>query len=353
MIEGTKPVSCGPISGLLKTRYKVASANLGELYMPTQGLDIFIDFNSFVHSLGRYRKYLNYLPFAGSEVEVDLMSAILSTWNHWKNYAKKWDNVRVIGFWNPFEMNERMAERKHLKSYLIPYVNFYKATPYNQFVYYVNQAMERVQTILKYVPNMYLISCSEYDSFVLPNILEDYERTGRKRIIVTGTPLMTAYQYMPMTKVIYAKFKRNMVTHWTDPIMIVQSITKVEDEVVSEFAKNRVFYNLLNTIVGDYERGIIGLTQVAITSFAYNLMRGVEQNKIPSNPQSVESTLPVIDPVFHDYVKKSYPLVDVDLHTAMVPQSAIANTKSSMIDLVDIDGLRALSIDGLNLLELL
>lgn len=353
MNDSTKPVSCGPISGLLKTRYKVASTNLGELYMPTKGLDIFVDFNSFIHSLGRYRKYQNYLPFAGPEVEIDLISGFLSTLHHWKNFAKKWDNVRIIGFWNSFEMKERIAERKQLKSYLVPYVNYYSAQQYQQYVYYVKQAIERVQAILTYVPNMYMITCDEYDSFVLPNVLEDYERTGRKRIIVSACPLMTAYQYTPMSKVIFAKYKRAMYTHLTDPIMIVQSITKVDDEIVSEFAKNRVFYNLLNAITGDYERGIIGLTQMAITSFAYTLLRGVEQNKIPSNPQSVESTLPVIDPVFHDYVKKSYPLVDVDLHTAMVPQSAIANTKSKMIDLVDIDGLRALSIDGLNLLELL
>ena len=61
----------------------------------------------------------------------------------------------------------------------------------------------------------------------------------------------------------------------------------------------------------------------------------------------------MIDKAYHDYVMKSYPLVDIESHSKMIPQSCIQNLKSTMIDLVDIDGLRSLSIDGLNLLELL
>ncbi len=86
-------VSVGPISGMLKPKYKVISTHLGELYNPQKGLDIFIDFNSFVHSISRYQKYLNYLPFSGPDVEVDLISAFLTTLNHWKNFAKKWRKI--------------------------------------------------------------------------------------------------------------------------------------------------------------------------------------------------------------------------------------------------------------------
>jgi hypothetical protein len=92
---------------------------------------------------------------------------------------------------------------------------------------------------------------------------------------------------------------------------------------------------------------------MGITTFAYTLLRGVEQGKIRNDPKSVESVLPVIDKVYHDYVLSAYPLVDIEQHTQMIPQSSIQNMKSTMIDLVDIDGLRSLSIDGLNLLELL
>jgi hypothetical protein len=200
---------------------------------------------------------------------------------------------------------------------------------------------------------MYLITCSEFDTLVLPNVLDDYAKSGRSRIIVSGNPLMTGYHMLPNTKVIYVKYKRNGVQQLSDPLMIVQSITKVDDEIVEEFTKNKVFYNLLNVIVGDYDRAILGLTQVGITSSAYNLLRGVEQGKIRNDPKSVESVLPVIDEHYHDYVITNYPLVDIELHTQMVPQSAIQNVKANMIDLVDIDGLRSLSIDGLNLLELL
>ena len=46
-------------------------------------------------------------------------------------------------------------------------------------------------------------------------------------------------------------------------------------------------------------------------------------------------------------------MMTIGFGTEMIPQSAIQNMKSNMIDLIDIDGLNRYSIDGLNLLELL
>ncbi len=354
MMNKTQQVSSGPVTGALKTRYKVASTILGELYDAPRGLDIYIDFNSFVKSLSTYNKYLNYLPFSGPEVEVDLISSILTTLNHWKNFARKWDNVRIIGIMNAFTLKPTIIERKQLKSYLIPYEHTFQNDKYQQFTYYVSEAIKKVQTILKYVPNMYLIASDSFDSMVIPNIMEDYQKTGKNRLIISSDPFMTGYHTLPNTKVIFSKMRRNGPQHISDPIQIVQSISKVDDEdSVSEFTKNPVFYNLLNDIVGDFNRGILGLTQLGITTFAYNLLRGVEKNRIPSNPKSVESVLPVIDKVYHEYVLQTYPLVDITSHTNMITQSAIQNMKADMIDLVDIDGLNKYSIDGLNLLELL
>lgn len=346
-------VSSGPVSGLLKPRYKIISTILGELYNPTKGVDVFIDFNTFIKSLSTYQKYLNYLPFSGPEVEVDLMSSMLTTLNHWKNFSKKWDNVRIIGIMNPF-IFKTVVERKYMKSYLIPHEHKFQDNRYDQFRYYVTEAVKKVQTILKYVPNMYLLTPTDFDSLVIPNILDNYEKSGRARIIISGNPLMTGYRNQPNTTMIYTKFRgKNGMQQLNDPLMIVQSFTKVDEEIMSTFCENKVFYNLLNTIIGDFDRGIVGLTQLGITSFAYDLTRGVEKHVIRADTKTVESTLPVIDKVYHDYILKSYQFVDIDSHTNMIPESSIQNLKSTMIDLVDIDGLRSLSIDGLNLLELL
>lgn len=337
---------------MLKPKYRVISTHLGEEYNPQKGLDVFIDFNSFIHSISRYQKYLNYLPFAGPDVEVDLISSFLSTLNHWKNFAKKWENVRIIGFMNQFDMG-RLCEASQLKSYLIPYVNAFKSDRLQQIVYYVSEAVKKVQTILKYVPNMYLITCDQFDSMMIPNVLDDYAKSGRSRIIITGNQIMTSYCMMPNTKVLYSKYGKEGIHQLSDVVMIAKSITKVDDDIVAEFTKNKVFYNLLLVIVGDFERGIIGLTQMGITTFACNLLRGIEQGTIKQDPKSIESCLPIIDEVYHKYVLDSYPLVDLESHTKLIKQSAIERVKADMIDLVDIDGLRSLSIDGLNLLELI
>jgi len=153
----------------------------------------------------------------------------------------------------------------------------------------------------------------------------------------------------------YTRYKgiSNGMCQLSDPLMICQSISKIDDDIMRAFTQNKVFYNLLNMIIGDSERGIIGLTQLGITNFAMELLRSVEQRTIPEDPKSIEAVLPAVNANYHDYLKKSYPLVDIDTHTGLIPESIIAKVKSEMIDLYDIDGLRSFNVQGLNLLELL
>lgn len=345
-------VSCGPASGIIKPRYKAIMTMLGgDQFNPGKGVDVFIDLNTFINSLSTYSKYLRSLPFS-QDAEADLVSTILLIVKHWKDFLKKWDGSRVFLFMNDFEIGA-MPEQDQLKSYMVPYVNKFQAEKYSQLVYYVTEAVKRVEVVLKYVPGAYLIRCKRFDSYVVPNIVDDYSKNGRVRVVVSGSPMMTAYSCMKNTKVIYTRFIHTGMTQMVDPVSIVKSITKVDEDIMQTFLMNHVFYNILNAIVGDFDRGICGLTQVGISCFAVNLLRAVEKHEIPEDPKSIESVLPVIDEVYHDYLRKSYPLVDIDLHSQLIPKTMIEKMKTDMVDLYDIDGLKSLNVQGLNLLELL
>ena len=346
-----KQVSSGICTGYLKPKYRTISTFLGEGFIPKKGLDVFIDFNTFISALSSYQKYMNNLPFT-EHADVDIISSFLYTYKHWKDYTRKWDNVRIIGYINDFKM-EGLAESSQLKSYMIPYTNKFSQERFKQITYYWDEAVKVVEKILKYIPGMYLIKCNRFDSYVIPNLLEDYEQTNTHRIIVSGNPLMTSYQYLPNTTIIYSRFNHNGLSQLSDPFMIVQSITKINEDVLDTFTRNNVFYNILNAIVGDFERGLIGIPQASITSIAYGLIRAIEKREIPEDPKSIESVLPAIDKSYHSYLKQSYPLVDIQTHTEMIPQSQFEKVKSQMIDLYDVDSLNAIMIDGLNLLELL
>ena len=346
-----RPVSSGVCTGYIKPKYRAISAFLGDGFEPKHGLDVFIDFNTLITSLSTYQKYMNNLPFT-EHADVDIISSILSTFKHWKDFTRKWDNVRIIGFVNDFHM-DGLVERSQLKSYLIPYINKFSQERFKQLTYYWGEAVKVVEKILKYVPGMYLIRCERFDSYIIPNLLDDYDKSNRHRIIVSGNPLMTNYHYFDNTTIIYSRFNHNGMSQLSDPLMIVQSFTKIDDDIMDEFTKNHVFYNLLNAIIGDFERGLIGLPQASITSIACGLLRAIEKHDIPEDPKSIESVLPAIDKSFHEYLKQVYPLVDIKLHTEMVPQSQLEKIKSQMIDLYDVDSLNAIMIDGMNLLELL
>lgn len=343
-----KSFSIGPIAGMyLKPRYSVINTFLGEDFNPGKGLDIFIDLNVLVSALSTSAKFLNSLPFSEG-AEADIISNVLSTLKHWKDFTRKYEDARIFLMVNDFEM-AMLPEQDVIKSYLVPYINKYDQERFAQMNYYWTEAMKRIEIILKYVPKSYLIRCNRLDDYIIPNIIDDYKKNGRSRLIVTGSAMMTMYALEPNTKVILSKFRHQM----TDPIMIVQSISNIDDEIMTTFIQNKVFYALLNAVIGDFDRGLIGITQMGISTFANDLLRAVERGEIPRDPKSIESVLPIVQEGYHEYLRKAYPLIDIERHSQLIPPSMVEKVKSNLVDLYDIDGLRGLSVDGLNLIELL
>lgn len=342
---------CGMCCGVLKPKFRVISTALGEDFNPTEGVDFFLDLNTVVSVLSGSNKFMTKLPFA-ENVEMHIISNILGILLHWKKFARNQNDARFFLMVNDTDISA-LAEKDTMKSYLTPYVNKMSKERNKQFVYYWNEAIKRVEIILKYIPSSYFIKCDKFDSYVVPNIMDDYEHSGRHRVIVTGNSFFTNYIYMKNAHIIYSRYNGFKVQQLFDPIMIVQSVSKIDEEIMSTFIKNRVFYNILSEIIGDFDRGIIGLTQLGLSTFAADLLRAVERHEVPENPASVESVLPVLKPTFHDYLRKAYPLVDIPSHTNLLKPSMIEKVKSELVDLYDIDGLSKIQVEGMNLLELL
>lgn len=343
-----KGFSTGILSGSLKPKYRVINSILGENFNP-RGLDVFIDLNTLITNMSTSQKFMSSLPFA-QDVEKDIIATLLFTFKHWKDFTRKYEDVRIFMIANDLDM-EGLDESSTMKSYLIPMVNKYRQDRYADFKKYWNAAIKKVSVILKYIPNAYFINCDRFDSFVFPELISN--SAERYKIIISSSSLMTNYTYIPHSYVLFSRYTNQGMTQLSDPIMIVQNISKIDDPIMNTFTQNRVFYNLLNAIIGDFERGIIGLSQMGITSFATELLRAVERSEIPSNPLNVESVMGVIRPQFQTYVKQAYPLIDITSHASLIKQSNIEKVKATMIDQVDIDGLQSLSIEGLNLLELM
>jgi len=342
-----RPFSIGPIAGmLLKPRYAAINTFVGEDFMPDKGVDIFIDLNALVSALSTSAKFLNSLPFSDG-VEADIIANVLSVVKHWKDWSRKYGGSRIFLIVNDFEM-ALLPEQDIMKSYLVPYVNKFDQERFAQMNYYWTEAMKRIEIVLKYVPESYLIRCNRLDSYIIPNIIDNYKTNGRYRIIITGNALMTMYSLENNTKVILSKFKHQMV----DPLMIVQSISNIDDSIMETFIQNKVFYALLNAVIGDFDRGLIGITQMGISAFANDLLRAVERGEIPKDPKTIDSVLPVIQSGYHEYLRKVFPLIDIERHTLLIPQSLIEKVKSNLIDLYDLDGLSGLTVDGFNLIEL-
>lgn len=342
---------CGMCCGVLKPKFRVISTAVGEDFNPTEGVDIFFDLNTVATILSGSNKFMTKLPFS-ENVELHIISSILGILLHWKKFARNINDVRYFFIVNDMEISA-LTEKELMKSYLVPFVNKMGKERYKQFVYYWNEAIKRVEIILKYIPSAYFVKCDKFDSYIVPNIMWDYEHTNRQRLIITGNPFFTNYVYMKNTKLIYSRYNGFKVQQLFDPVMIVQSVSKIDEDIMSTFIKNRVFYNILSEIIGDFDRGIIGLTQLGLSTFAVDLLRAVEKREIPEDPSSIESVLPAIKPTFHDYLRKAYPLVDIPSHTNLLKPSTIEKVKSNLVNLYDVDALAKIQIEDFSLLELL
>lgn len=347
MYNNKKNYSVQPIAGMMyKTKYASLRVFLGEDFHPVNGLDIHIDLNSFISAMASSSKFIASIPFSNN-VEEDVIVAIFSVLKHWKDWSRMFDDVRIFLDMNDFEMY-MMPEQDVIKSYLLPYVNkFSKDDKLATMAYYVTEALKKIEAVLKYVPGIYLLKNNRFDSYVNPVIVDDVG--NREKIIVTGNTLMTSYMIEKNCHVIFSKFKNQIV----DPVMIVQSISKIDNDVMNTFIKNRVFYSILNAVIGDFDRGLIGVTQLGISAFANDLLRGVERGDIPNDPKDIHSVLPIINHMYHDYITKAYPLVNIQTHVEMIPESMIEKLKSSMIDVYDIDQLQGLSIGNFYPMDLL
>ena len=344
--------SVGPIFGkYLKTKYTIINSFLGEEFINNfSKLDIFIDLNTIIPALGSSAKFLQSLPFAnGDEVEADIVENTLTTVKHWKDWAsKKFQEVRIFLMVNDFEMG-KLPERDVIKSYLAPFVNKYDSEKYAQMNYYWTEAMNKVGIVLNYVPGSYLIRCNSLDDYILPNVIDDYKTNNRARLIISGSPMITMYMLEPNTKVILSKFNHQL----SDPVMIVQSISNIDNDIMNTFIQNKVFYALLNAVIGDFGRGLIGITQLGISSFANDLLRAAERGDIHRDPKTIDSVLPIVDSGYHDYLRKAFQLIDIQTHTNMIPTSTIERLKATMVDKYDIDAFMKLRVGDLNLMELL
>lgn len=347
-----KNYSSGRLSGMVKPKYLIIKSLLGDEFDTSHGVDIFIDLNTFISSMLGSKNYLSSIPF-NENVEADIVSSIIHIALHWKNFSRQWDDVKIYMIMNDYE-HPTCCEQKQIKSYLHPYKDNVQSSRYDNLRYYMTEAINLTQKVLQFVPNIYLIKCKDFDSLVFPNVIKGYELNNRKRLIVTGNNMFTGYMFETNCRVIYSKCRHNGISQVYDPIMVAKSISKIDDDVISIFIKNKVFYNMLNVIVGDFDRGILGLNGLGISRIAADISRNYDKGLIPDNPKSYNTILDVIDKNFHSYISSAYPLVDLKSHSDMVKQSSIETIKTEqMIDNIDIDGLRQFSIDGVNLLELI
>ncbi len=216
-----KDFSSGYLTGLLKPKYRTITTVIGENYIPKDGLDVYIDLNTFVGVLSRNKNFLSSLPFS-ENVEEDLLSSMLTTLKHWKDYTRRWNDVRIFMMYNDFDIAPT-DERSQLKAYLVSYNNKFQNERYQQMRYYWTEAVKIIEPLFDFLPKSYFIRCKRFDSFVVPELLSG----KRDKVIVTDNAMMTAYAFQQNTRVLYSCWRKQGTSQLSDPLMILQNLSLI------------------------------------------------------------------------------------------------------------------------------
>lgn len=344
----------GPLTGMVKPKFAIIDAALkNNSYDNTSDLHVYVDLTDIIYRTLKHSKLINEMQFSETEqknFDIIMAADILRIFHHWLLYInKRGVSGKVVMIMNGYDMT-KVVESEQSKLYLI---NHRSRMANSSIVHkYWKSAISIVKKLVDYIPNCYFVDTNEFDAYTVPYILDNDNKSCHK-LIMTSAPIFTTYNMLPEYTVIVSKIRKSGIIHQFDNTEIIQSLTHVDEPMMSAFSRNRVFYNIILGIVGDESRSLLSIQiQISIMTLATNLLRNIEKGVISDRTQSVETVYSLMDERCTEYIKKVYPLIDLEQHSLMIKPSMIEKIKAGMIDIYDLEGCPQVQLGDLNLMEL-
>lgn len=277
---------------------------------PDSKINVFISFESILNNISNIKDLDNKL-LLNRNFNLALESEMFNVCAHYKRFFR--DNrldTKIYLYYTDLASKE-FIDYKYTYEYRSFYINKFLNNP--RFEYLGNRLVKnivpKVQLIMDFIPNVYFIYSNGIDGSLIPYIIANSDKE-RKNFIVTSDRYETQYQLLDGFCVHYIKKSMLGTQIISDFESNINDMFKGSDFDYSIY-KNRSFYSLLISILGNKLRSVDGLKGVGIKTISKYLLNGINEKKITRDTNNLELLLQIIPEDYRELCESNFKSLDI------------------------------------------
>ena len=305
--------------------------------------NIFINLEGVLRNLTLENKLNSIITFYKQKAVLDLESAILNLVANYRSFfIKESYQPNIYLYYTKLDdVSQQMSVcNKYYRSY---YRNKYIQNPnFKQMGALMQDVIiPEVTLILKYVPKCHLVTCTSFDSSIIPMIIAS--RSTNANFIISTDIFDTLYLFNPNFHTIYVKRRYSNLRVMSEIDDIVQSIVRDENPFDLSIFRSELYYKLLLSIKGSKIRNISSAKGFGYGKFLKLIKEGCENDVILKDFESIESVIQLFPEKYRDDIKSAFQCTDLETQFNLLSETDIDEVFSQVIDNVDIESLNNLN----------
>lgn len=332
----------GLSAGLLMLKWKILDGIIqrSPLSLNDTSVNVFINFESVLNNLTNRKNLIRSIVNYKKDFVLELESSILNLVSNYKSYFRhlRSDTKIFLYYTNLTSKKQRMQMYK--KYYRTFYFNKYNTNPQFREVMQVvkNHVIKETKLIIDYLPNIYLLKTEDYDSSLVPLILEE-----EKNVIITSDIFDSLYFFKPNFVPIIIRRKYGETKILSNVEEAVMEITGEKDLIKTNIFQSELYYRLLLTVEGNKIRNLDSVKELGYDKLCEILQDGLKQGKVLRDFSSLASIIDLFPEKYRKNLEENFRCVSLDNSYGMITEADVSVLKEQMVDKIDLVSVEALN----------
>lgn len=277
-----------------------------------------------------------------------IVSNIINLAAHYRRFFRgNGLDTKVYLYYTDFNSIE-FNECKFYEDFRMFYINKHQRNPKYIMLGEIldKEVIPQVRTVLDFVPGVYLIKAENLDAAAIPGIIHNFE-PKRKNVILTSDIVDT--QYTDNLNYCTYLVKRN-----SDGLRLFYSMKGYVEYIVKntsdltysqelEFYRNKSFYGLLISCLGEKYRSLDGVPGIKSSNLIKLLDRSIRDKIITSTTTELSLLLDVFPEILRDAVECNFKCLAIEEILRRVTKTQESKISTQLVDRSDNNSLMKLN----------
>ena len=291
---------------MLKLKYRDYDESLTKLNFlsPSDKVNVFINFETVLKLLSTV-KDVDKKIYSAKDFTQIMVSNMINLCAHYRRFFRgNGLETRVFLYFTDID-SQSFNESEVCEDYRSYYTVKYMRNP--RFVLLGDALLDEIipmaKTISAFIPGVHVIDAKEIEGSLVPYIVAKEDESW-KNLIITGDLIDTQYMYDENFVCHYIKrTPLNSSISSTIPDLLLNTLRKPNGDYTreTEIYKNRSFYILLLSVLGEKYRSIEGIENIGNGSLIKLIMTGIQDYKITQSTTHIE----LLSKIFPEDVEKN------------------------------------------------